>query len=993
MSLLHRRIGTIAILALFLASSVLAVVPTTGTWDSDNLAHDTVQLNKVAESANTLSIPYVDKHYGAADGIIDPTEYAFNITDDTTGITAFMEHNATTLYVGLEAPTSGWIALGWQNYTGSFIEAGLNNSDLIYGYAPGTPHEPSLWRAVGTDLVTVHYILTLRNGTVLQESDYPDDTSEEQLQSLSALTMYRDAIFGMRIGEMRHFVIPADQAYTDPTHHLYGEDLEYEITLTRITRSGETRRTNPADESAITFSDEYGVSTLQHMVDSDQSRILSANASDDGAVTQLEYIVAMESMDSEDISLLNETGLFYPFFFMYGNTEDTSEIPIQRTYWSDPPMVNLVPNSGPTLIIESPSSTDPLSWIAEIKVNATDNTYVRSVQYQIDDAEAWIDLAFNSETDLWEARLDLSDYSNGLHTIWLNATDPSNMTSIVNTEFTIERPYIPLLGMRVDVTRKIMTETYLRTNIKDQFTITNNGSASISALEIYLPSEWAANFLSLSSSDVLGVDLKVVRLEDQSGMMRWRVYFANAIGHENSYIFTTTMSMHSLATQVDYENKGYELTFLKFPVVPYVIREASLEIAYRTGDSLAPDTEDPATTAYNLAPSTIEKFILEYRSFTPEIVSFRNTVVRADPWGWLSYQDTIRINNIGYNPESQITFTVPAYTTNIKIYDRVGVLTSSQLTVEGEWNASRALTINLVEDRFGPDQFKPGFSYEFIVDYVIQISEYEEPAVGGSLLDIPFGSLDGILIRKHTVDIVLPYSVNTIEAYGSYRLLHGVFDTTLRYTVYNTTNYNPPEIQILYQVSFLATARPLVFSIIIALMALAYVSYRGVYVGLDEGITDEDEMSPEEKRQVGAPAELLSEFANLYSKKTALNMDLEKLEAARRRGKVKKREFMIRERDIKAQLEEIDVKLPDMKNELSNYGARYRDMVAQLELQNEKIEGAKAGLRQLLLRKKKQRISRVAFEKSRQDYLKTIQKATSAIDRTLLSIQEEAGDL
>ncbi len=44
-------------------------------------------------------------------------------------------------------------------------------------------------------------------------------------------------------------------------------------------------------------------------------------------------------------------------------------------------------------------------------------------------------------------------------------------------------------------------------------------------------------------------------------------------------------------------------------------------------------------------------------------------------------------------------------------------------------------------------------------------------------------------------------------------------------------------------------------------------------------------------------------------------------------------------------------------------------------------------------KKKKQRISRVAFEKSRQDYLKTIQKATSASDRILLSLQEEAGDV
>ena len=59
----------------------------------------------------------------------------------------------------------------------------------------------------------------------------------------------------------------------------------------------------------------------------------------------------------------------------------------------------------------------------------------------------------------------------------------------------------------------------------------------------------------------------------------------------------------------------------------------------------------------------------------------------------------------------------------------------------------------------------------------------------------------------------------------------------------------------------------------------------------------------------------------------------------------------------------------------------------------EKIEGAKAGLRQLLLRKKKQRISRAAFEKSKQDYLKTIQKATTATDRILLTIQEEAGEI
>jgi hypothetical protein len=336
---------------------------------------------------------------------------------------------------------------------------------------------------------------------------------------------------------------------------------------------------------------------------------------------------------------------------------------------------------------------------------------------------------------------------------------------------------------------------------------------------------------------------------------------------------------------------------------------------------------------------------------------------------------------------------VPAYTANVKVYDRVGLLVQSHLTIEGEWNVSRLIGISLLEDRFGPQQFQPGYSYEFNIEYVVQIGEYEELATGGNLLDIPLGTLDDILIEHHCVDLVLPYSVNTLSVSGEYRLLHGVFDTTLRYDMYNTTNYNPVEILLLYQVSPLITARPLTLTIIVGLLALAYISYRGVRLDIERGEFDEDDYVVEEQRQTGAPPELLRQFANLYSRKTALNMDLEKLEAARRRGKVKKREFMIRERDIKSQLDKIDSELPRVKEDLSNYGARYRDMVSQLELHNERIEGAKAGLRQLLLRKKKQRISRVAFEKSRQDYLKTIQKATSAIDRTLLTIQEEAGDL
>ena len=40
----------------------------------------TNQQSMVADSSFRLSIPYVDNHYGYADGIVDPKEYASNFT-------------------------------------------------------------------------------------------------------------------------------------------------------------------------------------------------------------------------------------------------------------------------------------------------------------------------------------------------------------------------------------------------------------------------------------------------------------------------------------------------------------------------------------------------------------------------------------------------------------------------------------------------------------------------------------------------------------------------------------------------------------------------------------------------------------------------------------------------------------------------------------------------------------------------------------------------
>ena len=978
------------LLALFLSSSLMAFSPISDTMESEYLAPSIDNSSFLAETLTNVSIPYVDNHYGSSDGIIDPTEYAYSYTDPVSGVKSYFEHNGTLLYVGLEAMTPGWIGMAWQNTTSGFTSAGLNNSDVIVGYVPGQTLT-DMWRVQGTDGVTVHYQLFLRNGSMIQESDYPDSTSTEPVQDLSALQMYKDSIIGMRVGEIRYFVIPAAEAYNQKGHQLYGQDLIYEIELTRIYRSGAERVANPADSSDLVYSDEYGTNTFQHLPDADQSQILAASGSDNGTVTQIEYTIFLNSTDTDDIAL-NEDSAKYPFAFMFGNTEELNGLPVQHSYWTDPAMVEIVPNAPPTLTIVSPEADAIIEWVSDVKLNAS-NDWISQASYRIDD-EPWIALNYDFLSGYWIDSVDLSLYDEGAHVFTFNATDLSNATSTAQVNIEIDRPFLALLGMRIEVTRQLITTASYGSRVEDHYTVTNNGSAPINAIDLYLPEEYEIHFLAMEVVDQYDESIRVVRHANENELMHWKLHFSEPVEFQETYTFQTTMFMHTLFWLSNAQEFEYQIRFLKYPVMPYVLSRASFTLGFEDEGSLIPNEELPDSETLNLAPFDETVFQSGLRLYTQNILVHRTTTVVVDAWGWLSYEETITLENTGGSALSATHFVVPAYAMNVKIYDEVGILALSQSQVPSEFNTTRDVPIYLASDRFGSTGFAPTYKYSFKISYVVRASAYQTEVSGGTELEIPMGHMYNDLILTHTVNVVFPVSVSPVDATEGHRTLYGIFETTYRYVSYNQTYQLPASITVVYNASIGAAARPLLLSLIMGLIAAVYVSYRKVKLPEEiVGTRVDDDSDSSQPRQVGAPSELLSDFANLYSRKTSLNMDLEKLEASRRRGKVKKREYMIRERDLKEQIEEIDSKLPKVKEEMTRHGPHYRDLVAQLELQDERIQGAKAGLRQLLLRKKKQRISRVAFEKSRQDYLKTIQKATSATDRILLSIQEEAGEL
>jgi hypothetical protein len=984
------------LLAILFVGGILAMSPISDTTENQQSAQKMMTGHALAASSTNVSIPYVDNHYGSADGIIDPTEYALNYTDPVSGVISYFEHNGTFLYVGLEAKTTGWIGLAWQNYSSTFDQAGLNNSDVVVGYTPGTTLT-DMWRVVGTDIVTVHYVLSLRNGTIIQEDDYPDDTSTEQVNQLAVLKMYNASIIGMRIGEVRHFVIPAAQGYTDTSNALYGQDLIYTITLTRITRNSVTRTTNPASTSRIVYSDEHGTSTFQHLPDSNQGQIVAADGSDNGTITQLEYVIKLNSTDINDVPLLSNNSIAYPFVFMYGLTEELNALPVAHTPWTEPVMFTVQPNAPPTMIVISPEDGAVINWVASIKLNAT-NDFVVNAFYRVDN-KTWTALTYNFNTLLWEKTVDFSIYDVGPHVLTLNATDPSNATGIVTLNFEIDRPYFALIGMRISVSRSLVVTPNYGSRAEDTYAITNNGSVPINAIDLYLPEKYEGNLLDFVAAYSTGDEIRVVRLSNADGMIRWRLHLSSPVDLQQSATIKTTTYFHTLFYLTIAQDFEYQLDFLRYPLVPYVLTRAAFALSFEGGGSLVPNEKVPDQTDYNLAPLTQNIFSVKLRLYTDNTISSRVTRIIVDAWGWLSYEETVTLQNTGGSAIMTLDFTLPAYSTNIRVFDEVGDLAFTQVQSSisaGDYNATRDVQIKLATDRFGTDKFKPGFKYTFQVTYIVQASEYQSSASNGVRIDFPMALLGDVLVTSHTIDVVFPVSVSAAETTQGFMKYYGVFDTTYRYVFHNQTQRNPAELSVVYQATLGAAARPILFSLVVGIIAAIYVSYRKVELPeeiIGTRIDTEEYDDASKIKQVGAPPELLSDFANLYSRKTSLNIDLEKLDSSRRKGKVKKREYMMRESDIKKQIEEIDTKLPPVKEDLGRYGPRYRDLIAQLELQDERINGAKAGLRQLLLRKKKQRISRAAFEKSRQEYLKTIQKATSATDRILLTIQEEAGDV
>jgi len=113
--------------AVLLLIAILIVSTLALAHEESSEANDAKEL---FENADMIIVPFIANPGVTIDGKIGASEYSDygRFLDEDTGMQVYLEHDGSSLYVGLKNPGNGWIAIGFGN------ENMKNGANVIMGY-------------------------------------------------------------------------------------------------------------------------------------------------------------------------------------------------------------------------------------------------------------------------------------------------------------------------------------------------------------------------------------------------------------------------------------------------------------------------------------------------------------------------------------------------------------------------------------------------------------------------------------------------------------------------------------------------------------------------------------------------------------------------------------------------------------------------------------------------------------------------------------------
>jgi chromosome segregation ATPase len=135
--------------------------------------------------------------------------------------------------------------------------------------------------------------------------------------------------------------------------------------------------------------------------------------------------------------------------------------------------------------------------------------------------------------------------------------------------------------------------------------------------------------------------------------------------------------------------------------------------------------------------------------------------------------------------------------------------------------------------------------------------------------------------------------------------------------------------------------------------------------------------------------EELRNYVKTYEEQSKLQRERESLEAQARKGKIPRRLYRVRSRTLESRLSLLSKDLATLRNKIRSAGARYSDMMRQIEVAQTELLAVEADIRRTEARYRRGEISAVTYHKLLEDYLKRKDRAQTSIDGILLRLREE----
>lgn len=345
-----------------------------------------------------------------------------------------------------------------------------------------------------------------------------------------------------------------------------------------------------------------------------------------------------------------------------------------------------------------------------------------------------------------------------------------------------------------------------------------------------------------------------------------------------------------------------------------------------------------------------------------------NREISIDADGSIFVSDTFLL-------ESQTAFTVdkarlllPDAAENVAAYDEIGKVLA--VTLLPNETSAYEVSLNLLANQ----------SRSLKLTYYILKEGHLTIFEGNSLLlNLSLFENLKLVVKTFTLKIIFPEGA-TIQSLPSQamEIQRDVFQQTLSLHLSNVTWLQDEQLRITYGYTvFWEAFRPTLWATTIVIIGsiVAFILQRPK--ALVSAVST-----------IMVPRKILNDFVETYEEKKKVQSELGQIRRKAVKGKVSRREYKVRKTTLENQLSSISKRLADSRQKIASGGAKYADVIRQLEVAETEVDNLEADIKRIEVRFKSGEISALTYRQLLEEDLKRKDRAKTTIDGVLLRLRE-----